>query len=76
MHDAVGFGGRWWWKAIDAIFKVSIIAAVALASVSVAYYYFVYLPARDARLDAEKQALEQRLDAESEPRSGVRTRRN
>ena len=39
---------------IDAFLKLSIVAAVLLASASVAYYYVVYLPDRDARIDAKE----------------------
>jgi len=42
---------------IDALLKLSIIAAVLLASSGVGYYYAVYLPRRDAEL-ANERALE------------------
>jgi hypothetical protein len=45
---------------LDAYFKLSIVAAVLLASSSVAYYYAIYLPDRDARIDAANAAAEQR----------------
>jgi hypothetical protein len=45
---------------LDAFLKLSIIASVLLASSSVAYYYAVYLPDRDARIDAATAAAEQR----------------
>jgi hypothetical protein len=48
---------------IDAFLKLSVVAAVLLASSSVAYYYVVYLPERDARIDADKAATEQRRAA-------------
>ena len=35
---------------IDAFLKLGIVAGVLLASSSVAYYYVVYLPDRDARI--------------------------
>src|SRR5262249_34840469 len=43
---------------IDAFLKLSIVAAVLLASSSVAYYYVIYLPDRDARIDAANVAAE------------------
>lgn len=39
---------------IDAFLKISIAASVILAASSVGYYYVVYLPKRDAQLDADK----------------------
>jgi hypothetical protein len=45
---------------IDAFLKLSIVAGVLLASSSVAYYYVIYLPDRDARIDANNGAAEQR----------------
>ena len=36
---------------VDAFLKVSIAAAALFASASVGYYYVIYLPERDARLD-------------------------
>jgi hypothetical protein len=45
---------------IDALLKLSIVVAVLLASSSVAYYHLIYLPERDARIDAAKAAAEQR----------------
>jgi hypothetical protein len=42
-------------KALNAVFKLSILAAVLLGSLSAAHYYLVYLPDRDARLDAERR---------------------
>jgi hypothetical protein len=45
---------------IDAFLKLSIVAGVLLASSSIAYYYVVYLPDRDARIDANNAAAEQR----------------
>jgi CRISPR/Cas system-associated exonuclease Cas4 (RecB family) len=43
---------------INALFKLSIIVALLVASSGVAYYYAVYLPRRDAQLD-EVRAVEQ-----------------
>jgi hypothetical protein len=43
---------------INALLKLSIVAALLTASSGVAYYYAVYLPRRDARLD-EERAIEQ-----------------
>ena len=62
---------------IDAVLKLSVVAALLLASSGIAYYYAVYLPGRDARLElerllaetqayAQKRAEEQRLRAEHE----------
>jgi hypothetical protein len=45
---------------LDALVKLSVVAAVLLGSSSVAYYYVIYLPERDARIDAAKAAAEQR----------------
>src|SRR6516165_1477457 len=50
---------------IDALLKLSIVAAVLLASSSVAYYHLIYLPERDARIDAAKAAAEQRRSYEA-----------
>jgi hypothetical protein len=44
-------------KAIDARFKLGIVAILALASA--AYYYLVYLPDRHAPIDVEKQDFAQ-----------------
>jgi hypothetical protein len=49
---------------IDTLLKLSIVAAVLLASSSVGYYYLVYLPRRDARLDLERATERERADAE------------
>jgi hypothetical protein len=38
---------------IDALLKLSVIASLLLASSSVAYYYAIYLPQRDAEQDRE-----------------------
>lgn len=43
---------------IKALLKLSVIIALLVAASSIAYYYTVYLPDRDARLDQER-ALEQ-----------------
>ena len=42
---------------LDALLKLNIVAAAMFASGSVGYYYLMYLPQRDAQLDAER-ALE------------------
>lgn len=42
---------------IDVILKLSVVASVLLASSSVGYYYVIYLPHQDARLEPER-ALE------------------
>ena len=39
---------------INALLKLSIIAALLVASSGVAYYYAVYLPRRDVRLEQER----------------------
>jgi hypothetical protein len=39
---------------IDAILKLSVVAAVLLASSSVGYYYLVHLPHRDAQFEPER----------------------
>jgi hypothetical protein len=49
---------------IDAFLKLSVIAGVLVASSSVAYYYVVYLPRRDAQLDVEQAWERARADAE------------
>jgi hypothetical protein len=49
---------------IDAFLKLSVIAGVLVASSSVAYYYVVYLPRRDAQLDVEQAWVRARADAE------------
>jgi hypothetical protein len=54
----VGFGGK-----SDTLLKLSIIASALLASFSVGYYYLVYLPRRDAQLDAERAFERARADA-------------
>jgi hypothetical protein len=55
-------------EKINTLFKLSIIASLLLASSSVGYYYVLYLPRRDAQLDAERKleiALQQeRAEAE------------
>jgi hypothetical protein len=48
---------------IDAILKLSVVAAVLLASSSVGYYYLVHLPHRDAQFEPE-QVLESLRTAE------------
>jgi hypothetical protein len=49
---------------IDVVFKLSIVAAILLVSSSVGYYYVVYLPSRDARLDEERRLDIARAEAE------------
>jgi hypothetical protein len=44
-------------RKIDAILRLSVVASIMLASSSVGYYYFVYLPHRDAQFEPER-ALE------------------
>lgn len=40
---------------IDAFLKISIALSVLAAAGSIGYYYSVYLPARDAQIDAERK---------------------
>jgi hypothetical protein len=40
---------------VDAFLKVSISAAALFASVSVGYYYVLYLPQRDAQMDRDRK---------------------
>jgi hypothetical protein len=49
---------------IDALLKLSVIAGVLVASSSVAYYYVMYSPRRDAQLDIERAWERARADAE------------
>src|ERR1700719_1873213 len=39
---------------MDAFLKLSVVVAVLLASYSLAYYYLVHLPHRDAQLEPER----------------------
>jgi hypothetical protein len=39
---------------LDTLVKVSLIVAVALAATSVSYYYVIYLPGRDAAIEARR----------------------
>ena len=48
---------------LDALLKLSVIAAVLFASASVGYYFLVYVPQRDGRLDALRIEEKQRADA-------------
>ena len=58
-------------RALDIVLKVTVAASVITASAGVTYYYAVYLPQRDAALDAQR-ALDadyaNRLKAEQEMR--------
>jgi hypothetical protein len=49
-------------RTLDALLKL--IVAVLFASASTGYYFLVYLPQRDARLDAERLQEKQRADVE------------
>ena len=49
---------------IDALFKLSVIVALLLASSGVGYYYGVYLPHRDAQLANERALAQARAEAE------------
>ena len=48
--------------AINALLKLSVIVALLVASAGVAYYYTVYLPDRDTRLDQERALAQARAD--------------
>jgi len=48
---------------LDTLLKLSVIASLFVASSGVAYYYAVYLPARDAQRDEERLAEDLRSDA-------------
>jgi len=50
-------------KPLDALLKLSVIVAVLFASVSVGYYYLVYLPQRNAQLDAQRIQERPQADA-------------
>jgi hypothetical protein len=43
---------------IDAIVKLGVVASLLIASSGVGYYYAVYLPGRDARLQDEQATVE------------------
>lgn len=43
---------------LDIILKASIVVGIAVGSSSIAYYYLIYLPHRDATIDAERKARE------------------
>jgi hypothetical protein len=49
---------------INALLKLGIIAALLVASSCVAYYYAVYLPGRDARLQQERVLAQARATEE------------
>lgn len=40
---------------LDAVLKIGTVAALLIAASGIGYYYGLYLPARDARLDAERR---------------------
>ena len=48
---------------IDTILRIGLVAAVLSASSAVTYYYLIHLPNREARLDAERQAQQERIEA-------------
>lgn len=51
---------------VDAIFKAAVIVALCIGSASISYYYLIYLPQRDAILDARRQLdLKQIEDAKA-----------
>ena len=47
--------------AVDTLLKASVIVAVAIVSTAVAYHYVIYIPQRDAILDAERRAEAERI---------------
>jgi hypothetical protein len=49
---------------IDAILKATIIVSTAIASISIGYYYLVYLPERDKLADASRKAEISRTENE------------
>ena len=51
---------------IDVFLKLSIIASVIMVSASIGQYYLVYLPQRDAQLDARAEAEKQAAQAKAE----------
>src|SRR5882757_2319247 len=61
-------------RALDVVLKVTMAAAVVTASAGVGHYYAIYLPQRDADLDAQR-ALDaeyaSRLQAEQEMRTAA-----
>ena len=48
--------------AIDNVLKASLIVAIALAATAVTYHYVIYIPHRDAMLDAERRAEVERVN--------------
>ena len=53
---------------INALLKLSVIAALLVASSGVAYYYAVYLPRRDAQLEQERAFAQARAVDEKRAR--------
>ncbi len=47
--------------AIDTLLKATIIVAVAVVSTAVAYHYVIYIPERDAALDAGRRTEAERI---------------
>jgi len=50
-------------RKIDGLLKLGAAAAIVLAAGSVGYYYAVYLPGRDARIESERLSAQARADA-------------
>ena len=61
-------------RALDTAVKVGVVGSALLAAAAVAYHFAVYIPARDARLEAERR-LERRL-IEDRARSEALQREN
>jgi hypothetical protein len=60
--------------AIDTLLKASVIVAVAVVSTAAAYHYVIYLPQRDAALDAERRteaARASKAQADQETRAAA-----
>lgn len=49
---------------MNAVLKLSVIVSLLMASAGVGYYYAVYLPERDAKLDRERALEAMRAEAE------------
>ena len=61
-------------RALDIVLKVTMAASVVTASAGVAYYYAIYLPERDAALDAQRildTEYASRLKAEQDMRAAA-----
>jgi hypothetical protein len=47
---------------IDAVFKLTVAGSILAASISVGYYYSIYLPERDRQADIERRLLAARSE--------------